>query len=371
LKTWRLEGLKVVLSFATQIEWHEGHAIARALQRLGHDVRVVDASGPQAFKPSSLQALSHEVDASIDDVLDADTDLLIYIEPQGLVPRGLERAKCRTVCVLCDTALSLPPRQDIAKLFDDVVLYHRDSLDAFPEHGDRVYWMPFALDPDLFPPIPDPRSPVPEYDLGYVGSLDGIWSERRRMLDLLATRFAVSPYGQLVTNDEMARIYRHSRIVFNLPIVPTITPRVFEAMGAGSMLLTGRADNGLDLLFEDGVHLVTFEGEADLMRKAAYYLAYAEDRETIARAGHELVVREHTWEARLRSLLDELRVTSSEFRARPAARMNAEVVEDIYQRHYKQRGAVEALMRSAQRAPVLSSRRWRSIFHAGMTQARR
>jgi hypothetical protein len=293
------------------------------------------------------------------------------------MPRRLERASCRTVCVLCDTALSLPPRQDIAKLFDTVVLYHRDSLDAFPDHGGQVFWMPFALDTDLFPPGPQaskPPSPQAPFDVGYVGSLDGIWSERRRMLDLLATRFTVSPYGHLVTNDEMAHIYRHSRIIFNLPIVPTITPRVFEAMGAGAMLLTGRADNGLERLFEDGVHLVTFEGDAELMEKAAYYLAHDEERMAIARAGHERVLAAHTWEARLGALLSELRVKSfelRELRTRPAARMSADAIEDIYQRHYKQRGAVEALMRSAKQAPLLSARKWKSIFHAGMTQARR
>jgi len=355
--------MTIVLSYATQIEWHEGHAIARALQRLGHDVRVVDAD-----------ALSLRVDASIDEVLDAGPDLFIYIEPQGLVPRGLERANCRTVCVLCDTALSLPPRQDIAKLFDTVVLYHRDSLDAFPGHGGQVFWMPFALDADLFPPrrqASTPSGPHAPFDVGYVGSLDGIWSERRRLLDLLATRHSASPYGHVVTNDEMARIYRHSRIVFNLPIVPTITPRVFEAMGAGAMLLTGRADNGLDLLFEDGVHLVTFEGDAELMEKAAYYLAHDEERMAIARAGHELVTRAHTWEARLGALLSELEVKSLELRTRPAARMSAEAIEDIYQRHYKQRGAVEALMRTAERARPLSLRWWQSVMSAGMTQARR
>jgi glycosyltransferase involved in cell wall biosynthesis len=387
--------MTIVLSFATHVEWHEGHAIARALARLGHQVRVVDAKRGRVYSSNDPSEKNipglFSPDATLDDVLaGAVPDMFIYIEPQGLLPRGLEQAPCRTVCVLCDTALSLAPRQDIAKLFDEVVLYHRDALHAFPDHQGHVHWMPFAVDTDLFPSLAEGHEPGVEsrpegrdLDIAYVGSLDGIWSERRRLLETLRGRFRTNDFERRVSNQEMAAIYRRARIVFHLPIADTITPRVFEAMAAGAMLLTGRRNNGIERLFDNGVHLVTFDGEQDLMDKAEYYLTHEEERARIAEAGHALVHRRHAWDVRLKAVFDELRAGVSEPAAEsrepkaavagfsrpgaPARNMRPRDVEEIYQRHYKQRGAVGALVRAAAREPLLSPRPWISLGRAATT----
>ncbi|HXG90457.1 MAG TPA: hypothetical protein VNJ02_19185, partial [Vicinamibacterales bacterium] len=78
--------MRIVLSFATRVDWHEGYQVAHALRTLGHEVQIVDArDGGDHWNPDvGLFA----ADAHLNDVAPTGTDLFLYIEPQGLLPRG-------------------------------------------------------------------------------------------------------------------------------------------------------------------------------------------------------------------------------------------------------------------------------------------
>jgi hypothetical protein len=357
----------IVLSFATEVPWHEGHSMARALTRLGHSVRIVNTSAPP-FDVHSLGGTGYAADARLTDVLAGTApDYFIHIEPRGLLPLGLDRAPCRTVCFLCDTAVSLPPRQDLARLFDDVVLYHRDAMTAFQSHGrDRVYWSPFALDPAIHR---DPGG-ARDLDVAYIGSLDGLWTGRRRLVERLAREWTMNDVRRRYSVEEAAATYGRARIVVNTCINRTINPRVFDAMGSGALLLNGDTPAEIEELFTPGVHFVAFSDLEDAAAKVRHYLSHEEERAAIARAGRDEVRARHTWDVRMTALMKTLAASPARgqpIQSAPARSMAPDDVEDIYHRRYKQAGHVEALLRRAAIHPRWSRRRALTLWRAAAT----
>ena len=125
--------------------------------------------------------------------------------------------------------------------------------------------------------------------------------------------------------DIWTKIYSASKIVLSIHYcdsenrfpVHQASPRVFEAMACGAFVLTDRQKDVL-ALFKDGYHLVTFSDDADLDRKIAYYLDHADERERIAAAGRQEVLKNHTYENRLRRLLDRMGATVQPVASFPA-----------------------------------------------------
>lgn len=365
----------VVLSFATEIQWHEGHSMARALRRLGHEVRIVNVAA-HPLRDQCETSEGFPADLHIDQLL-ADRacpvearqregwDLLFYIEPRGLLPRGLERAPCRTVCFLCDTILGLAPRQAIAQLFDEVVLYHLNAVDGFPNHGaGHVHVSPFAVDPELF----TDRGRTRDLDVVYVGSLDDVWAPRRRLVDRLKSEFTMNDVERRLSTAEVSALYARAKIIVNVCINGTINPRIFDAMGAGALLLNGATPAALGEMFTEGEHYVAFRDEEDAAAKVRYYLANEAERARIAKAGNAAVHAKHTYDIRMKDLME--RLAAAPAASRPAKAMSAEAIDEIYQSHYRQAGHVEALMRRSGEYPAWSVGRIRTFARAVMTAFR-
>ena len=106
--------------------------------------------------------------------------------------------------------------------------------------------------------------------------------------------------------EEMARTYSAARLVFNRSLKNDVNMRVFEAVACGSLLLTNDlAENGQAELFRDGIHLATYHDGEDLLDKAAYYLRHDALRERIAAAGRAEAIEKHTYDRRMRTLLEQ------------------------------------------------------------------
>jgi glycosyltransferase involved in cell wall biosynthesis len=95
---------------------------------------------------------------------------------------------------------------------------------------------------------------------------------------------------------DMLRTLRSGRIVLNAHI-DLVTHRaqnmrLFEATGAGSLLLTEESE-ALGALFEPGVEVATYRDHADLLQKIRHYLDHPDEREAVARRGQERCLRDH------------------------------------------------------------------------------
>ncbi len=88
--------------------------------------------------------------------------------------------------------------------------------------------------------------------------------------------------------------------------------RVFEALSCGRLLLTDSIANGLEELFQNRRHLVVFHDEKELLKLVDYYLSKDDEREGIALCGSNLVTSQHTYDHRMKKVMNILKNTQKE-----------------------------------------------------------
>lgn len=190
-----------------------------------------------------------------------------------------------------------------ARLFDVVFSAQKDGAERLRRDGIKnVHWLPLGCDPEIHK-----RFDVEKiYDWCFVGTTepDIRYRERIDLLRLLKAGFS----NGLITNaykEEMAKVFSSSRIIFNRSIKNDINMRVFEALSTGSLLVTNNLDdNGMSELFEDGKDYVSYHNAEDLLSKVSYYLENPEQMNLIAGNGMESVRKYHTYQDRMKVLLE-------------------------------------------------------------------
>ncbi len=113
-------------------------------------------------------------------------------------------------------------------------------------------------------------------------------------------------HGFVEPYDQMPKIFKQSRINLNITlrsIKSGIPLRGFDILGAGGFLFSNFQADFLDH-FVPGEDFVYYESAKDLLQKIGYYLAHEEEREAIARNGHDKVAAGHTFRHRVREILD-------------------------------------------------------------------
>lgn len=343
--------MKILLSFPVEHDKTEGRQYLGVLRRLGHEVVVVNTAPPMRHGGGELRG--YAADADIEDVLEdaGGADLYLYLDPLGLIPRGLAMANIPTACVICDTHRQLNSRLALSNLFDHVFLYHRNYVPEFEKvrKVKTVHWMPYACDLAVFRDLGVKR----DIDVAFVGQSFGAGSERWRVLRRLAEKWTVNEQ-RVYRQDEIPGVYSRARIVVNMPLADDLNFRVFEAMACGAMLLTRRVDNGQNELYRDGEHFVTYGDEEELFAAVERYLGDESGRAAIARAGFEETVRANGLEVRLREMLRV--VASGERGEAPARRMTpAEVV--VLEASIWERGLhLDAVLRALGRTSSLAAK---------------
>ena len=156
------------------------------------------------------------------------------------------------------------------------------------------------------------------YDVTFVGMAYG---NRRAHIEALARRgIAVACFGHgwprgPIDLPQVRQIYRSSRITLNfadsglqmlggrLHRSRQVKARTFEVPGAGGFLLT-EENADLGKYFRLGDEVISYGNADDLADTIRFYLNHPEERDRIARAGHERVQREHLYEARFSTIID-------------------------------------------------------------------
>jgi spore maturation protein CgeB len=119
--------------------------------------------------------------------------------------------------------------------------------------------------------------------------------------------YPVEYKGSVEYGTQMPYVFSNSKVNLNftIPNIKSGIPlRVWDVMGCGGFLLTN-AQAELSYYFENEKHLVWFTSQEELLEKASYYTRPVNDskREAIARAGYELVKKEHTLHKRVKKML--------------------------------------------------------------------
>jgi spore maturation protein CgeB len=194
----------------------------------------------------------------------------------------------------------------------------------------RASHIQFAFDPDLHRPIPMTKRDEARYgcDVSYIGTWSPkkeallteiarrrphvhlrIWGEYWDNAASAAIRHAIG--GHEVLGNEFVRALLGSKI--NLSIMSEarqgssrgdqVANRTFVVPACGAFVLHERTEELLDY-FKDDEHLGCFGDADELVQKIDYYLERPGVRQRIAQQGRELVWREHSWDRRIRVIIE-------------------------------------------------------------------
>ena len=184
------------------------------------------------------------------------------------------------------------------------------------------------------------------YDVSFVGAAYG---NRRAQVKQMARRgINVTCFGHgwergPVGSREIDQIYRSSRISLNfadsglqlsgigLARSRQIKARTFEVPGAGGFLLS-EANERLGEYFRAGAEMDIYRDHDELAQKIRYYLTHPDERDAIARAGHERARREHTYEARFEPILERAKEIAGSRRQQPWA-LKPELLSKLVESH--------------------------------------
>ena len=168
----------------------------------------------------------------------------------------------------------------------------------------QIYWLPHAVDPSVFIPMPQIEK---KYDIGYVGYMN----DRRRHQSLILKE--LMNFKEYHTRWELdaARCINECKIGWNCSVTDLdyANMRVFETLACKVPLLVycNRKEHaGLLDLFEDGKHLFVYESEDELRELSVRLLMNPDLRESVVDEGYRAVVTHHSYKNRLNTLLDTM-----------------------------------------------------------------
>lgn len=229
---------------------------------------------------------------------------------QRVLPQNLQAIDCPKILFCADTHHLNNP---ITRLLDyaaaesfDFYLFSRDRHHAhyFQEAGfANLFWMPVV---HIYPRPQSPRTSY-KYPLSFVGQAGKFHPYRRYVLNWI--RQHNFPLNQQQTSHEKAaEIYADSLINLNVSLNGDLNLRSFEVIASGGFLLTDKISPqaGLELLFADGKHLVTYANVEELGEKIRYFLNQPEAAREIARQGYEAFWRNHRPEQNVWRVMDYL-----------------------------------------------------------------
>lgn len=168
-------------------------------------------------------------------------------------------------------------------------------LKNFTKHSGKCLWFPNAYPDDLI----DHRPQVQKvHDLGFCGSMI---SDRVQWLDAISRHIPVRR-DVFVIGDAMVDALNRYKIGLNKTLAVDINYRVFETLGAKTLLLTNLVPT-MDQLLTPDKHMVTYSTLLELVEKTKYYLNHSDKALEIALSGYNHVRANHTYYERAKQLL--------------------------------------------------------------------
>lgn len=198
-----------------------------------------------------------------------------------------------------DTHLGYDYRLSVAKRADYVFCAQKRAVEDMKRDGiENPIWLPHAVEPQAYPKF---DLLTKKYDICFVGHVNS--QNREDALDVLFANFPNFYYGQQLFEDA-ARKFAESKVCFNISMLDDLNMRTFEVMATGSFLLTNWIPT-IEEFFQDGTHLALYRSPEEMIDKAKYYIEHDSEREKIAQAGYEEVMKHHTIQHRVDRILQE------------------------------------------------------------------
>jgi len=315
-----------------------GVRLDNALRRLGHQVTWIGESnvwGHPGYQPNlNLATLLGDEAKQYDLALTTDDNWLPNIM------QGWEQLPIPTVLYFGDYQHAPHWFDPLLPLFDHIAILHLDPIARVAQQHPSVHWIPPGVDLQVMLDLNLERT----YEVGVVGGINPAYPRRVKRLTEIVARYKTNDVSRYYQRREMAEVYNRSKIVVNLQPdgVKTLNYRIFEGMACGALMITEETDSGLDRLFKRGEHLVVFRDDKEMYRLIDCYLAHDAEREQIAQAGQALVRAQHTWDERMKELLNMVTAAGKTLTA-PARHMLDADVRRLYARGYMYRLKIDPM----------------------------
>jgi spore maturation protein CgeB len=121
--------------------------------------------------------------------------------------------------------------------------------------------------------------------------------------------------GGLLSDEEMIRMYSRSKINLGFSScggthqtgerILQVRLRDFEVPMSGGFYMVEHMEE-LEEFYRIGEEIICYTDQADMVDKIRYYLSHDSERERIRRAGYERCLRDHTWQKRLGTALEQM-----------------------------------------------------------------
>ncbi len=271
--------------------------------------------------------------------------LILQPEASPRLPHGLVDTKIPTACFQIDTDSFTASRMRWSMLFDYAFVFHPGFDLIFQSAGHpRAICLPHAVESDLFEEPEQERI----YDVGWVGNLQGShYSARRYYLEELRSRFRMNDISHYYSVEAMASIYKQSKIVVNISrddYPKDANLRCFEAMAAGALLVTSKPSELAEIGLTEGIHFVTYEQKSEICEIVKFYLEHDNERTAIGSAAKSFVLKQHTYDQRVRIILDLLSQDNGKLFA-PARNWDQAQVHATYLHYFAKHLQLDAVFR--------------------------
>jgi hypothetical protein len=308
-----------------------GFSYGAGMERLGVRISYIPEDAPRDIDVDGLVAQCPERPS------------LIYCPDFSLspIPPGLTKTDIPTVNINEDTYAYTEYRVRWSMLFDYTILFHPGYVERFRAAGHpRPLFLPLAMNPDVITGPEEERV----FEVGTVGQIESVrYATRRRVLSQLEKHFRMNDFRRRYSPNEMAKIYRQSKIAINVPredYLQEANMRVFEIMGSGALLLVRLPSELSDMGFQEGVHFIGYRQEDELVPLIRQFLNQDSLRVEIAQRAQELVCREHTYERRAAKLFEQVHRDSGRLFA-PGRQWPEAQVALTYLDHYAAHGHLD------------------------------
>jgi len=262
--------------------------------------------------------------------------LIVVLKGEVLLPETVDRLRAiatgQVVQWCGDNPSWFPNLIGAAHLYHTFFLAEPSYGVDLIKHGARPAFLPHAADPAAWAPsdgepvtagpdvifvgdarhnmghLPANRDRVERLELvARLGVSLDVWG---RGWEKLEETYAVRRHHRgltLLPAAVVGRAYRAAKIVLNVhhaQMREGVNMRTFEIPAAGAFQLSDYKAR-MDGLFDVGAEIAVFRGDDELGEVIRHYLAHPAVRRDIAAAGRSRVLHDHTYEARMRELVEQ------------------------------------------------------------------
>lgn len=314
---------RILLITAFGRPWNNGWYYKTGLQKNGHIVIDFDPALHQDAVPSLYKIAQ-----------DFKPDLIIHTKDE-LAPEIFQELKQHAKVIMWYPDPVIPEWLiPYVKACDIFFTMSEGLVDEFKKINPNSFWLSQAFEPSFFEVKKITSQDIKTYsaDVTFVGNLGSKeqYLSRRNSLEKVANldikfkwwgpkiprklstlplifgKLGRSYGGKFIWGEEYAKVCRLSKIFLAFDSMPHIrksmSARMYTAVGCGAFYMCRHVEGIEEVLIPDK-EIVTFHNDDEMIDKIKFYLKRDDLRKKIAQSGWERVLREHTYEIRIKQLI--------------------------------------------------------------------